>query len=111
MGVDVEIYFKLKPSSESWLTERGIWSDCSVIEGSYPNGATHFLMTLARYYGSGYYRGDWPNICRYLMHLITDENIESVWYLSDLMEFDESTEPITSKEILELSEIYMTEKG
>jgi hypothetical protein len=42
--------------------------------------ATHIVSGLDRYYGEGYERGNWPEICWVLMLLHACPGVGEVWY-------------------------------
>lgn len=107
MGINVEIYFKLKDGSE--LPEDLAFFNVSekAVAGTYPNGATHYIYSGMRYYSKHYARGNWPQICAYLMELTACQDVDQVWYKSDCRDFGEGCEPITIKDILDISEFYM----
>lgn len=71
----------------------------------YPKGATHYLSTPWRYYGKGYERGPWPEICATIMRLVAYE-AERVWYYGDSGPFDEADE-MTPERVCEISKYYM----
>lgn len=98
MGVDIDIYVKAKDDRlqvadlmeyaerlDEWLVSED-WYDCVSLtneENPGPNGATHCMSLLSRYYGVGYERGDWPEISSVLGDMLNDKKIEMVWYVAD----------------------------
>ncbi|MBO6550991.1 MAG: hypothetical protein JJ964_15425 [Rhizobiales bacterium] len=110
MGIDVEIYFKAtEPLTEKEMRELSL-EDEKCIEGEFPNGATHNISSLHRYYGPGYQRGNWPLICGCLMRLFACEKIEAIWYFGDSYNWhDENEAPLKIDDVLEISRMYMTD--
>jgi hypothetical protein len=114
MGLDVEIFVKLKDASRPL---HQLDADFALPEGykfrigTMYNGATHRIYTLDRYYGKTYERGPWPTICGVLMKLIQDPNVEKVWYMSDCSipdDLDLTNEaPTDIAEVLDISKHYM----
>ena len=91
MGLDVEIEIRAKqgyiPPSPNAID--GTVADCGW-QPSYadsPPEFTHTLRSLTRYYGPSYERGPWPEIAAYLLTLMADPNIETVWYGHDCDEY------------------------
>lgn len=107
MGVDAMIYFKAKNSDVDldWNLPNGF--SVSAVDGeTYLEtcGATHQVSTYARYYGKGYERGPWGDICAVLMLLHASPDVEKVWYSGDCVDV---AEEFTPEKVLELSEHYM----
>lgn len=109
MGVDIDIYVKAKDDrlqvadlmeyaerlDEGFVKED--WYDCVFLtdeENPGPNGATHCMSLLSRYYGVDYTRGNWPEISSVLGDMLNDEKIETVWYVAD-NESEELATPAT----------------
>lgn len=85
MGVDVKIYAKAKQPELTLECElpRGYELKPVDADAFAPEGSTHEVDTLARYYGPGYERGPWAEICAALMLLHACPEVERVWYGGD----------------------------
>lgn len=85
MGLDVRICFCAK---KAFSVDRLPWHlprayELEPASDYHPAGATHAIYTADRYYGEGYARGNWPEICRALLTLLACQDIEAVWYGND----------------------------
>ncbi len=105
MGIDVEIYFESEgePTDLRILCD-GYAEDCDDYERRF--GPTHRISSCTRYYGPGYERGPWAEICGTLMSLFASTNVKRVWYFGDCVDID-GAEPITIDGVLEISRHYM----
>lgn len=105
MGIDTCIYVKTRDGQAPCLYD-GLLDGAKVVSpsGFYPDGATHEISQLWRYYGVGYERGPWPVIAATLLTLHACHNVETVWYFGDCSEGDE---PFTPERIHELNTHYM----
>jgi hypothetical protein len=105
VGIDIEIYFEAEgePTDLRVLCE-GQVEEANKYERRF--GPTHKVSSLSRYYGPGYERGPWPEICGTLMTLFASTNVKRVWYFGDSIDI-ENAEPITSEEVLNISRHYM----
>lgn len=88
MGVDARIYFEQTGDLDF---ERSFPSGFSVDElrecqRELHPGATHEVDSGSRYYGEGYERGSWPDICAVLMLLHACLGVGKVWYGGDSCE-------------------------
>lgn len=85
MGVDVRIYVKANTSCLTLEDElpRGYELKPVDADACAPAGATHEVDTFVRYYGPGYERGPWTDICAVLMLLHACPDVERVWYGGD----------------------------
>jgi len=70
------------------------------------SGATHIINNPSRYYGFGYERGGWSDICGVLMSLFASTNVGRIWYFGDN---SDPQEPITVDQVLAISRLYMEE--
>lgn len=105
MGIDVEIYFE----ADGDPTDLRILCDGDVKptdEWERKLGPTHKISSLSRYYGPGYERGSWSEICGTLMSLFASPNVKRVWYFGDCIDL-ESAEPITPDGVLDICRHYM----
>jgi hypothetical protein len=84
MGIDARIYARLRDATGEFefLLPNGYTLQPADPECA-PDGATHEIDTLARYYGEGYERGPWPELCAVLMLLHARPDVENVWYGGD----------------------------
>ena len=123
MGIDAVIHFKTKDGKEPTL-ERDLPCGYSIsnhifyeCEDSFNNYSNHgntppldkvkpdfSIDTYERFYGIGYERGSWPNICATLMILFASEDVTNVWYNGDCSEY---LREITINDVLELSRHFM----
>ena len=106
MGIDACIYVKTRDGEAPELCNK-LSDGCSIKSTNAawaPEGATHEVDQMWRYYGEGYERGPWPDIAATLMALIAGSNVESVWYYGDVHETDD---PITPEQVLTLCAHYM----
>jgi hypothetical protein len=103
MGIDVVIYFRSDGAPD---LEESLPKDFTVRSGrpeSHPD-ATHMIDTTARYYGPGYERGPWPDICAVLMLLHACPQVSTVWYGGD----SSDDQPVfTPEDVVRLSLWYM----
>lgn len=108
MGIDATVLFRmaradLEPDLEDFLP-----SEWEVIPVSrylleyLEIDATHEVDSLRRYYGIGYERGPWPEICGVLMALHATKGVEMVWYGGDQSVYECPVEAV-----LEISRHYM----
>lgn len=105
MGIDVEIYFELLDGDVPPLSlfESGVSKYPAVA----PEGATHEISSFVKYYGIGYERGPWPQICADLMTLMQAPNIGRVWYSGDHINSPEGMAPTSSDDICDLVRHYI----
>lgn len=81
MGIDASIFIRLKPEGElslrceCWATVPD--ADCM------PDGATHKITNLHRYFDKGYPRGHWPSLSALFLELLSNPDVETVWYSGD----------------------------
>lgn len=103
MGIDVQIYFE----ADGEPTDLRIMCDGEVVlANDYERGfgPTHKILSLTRYYGPGYERGPWPEICGTLMSLFASTNVKRVWYFGDNLDM---MLPISVDDVLSISRHYM----
>lgn len=87
MGVDACIYVKIK---------EGCTFDSSYLDGTvslikyYPGCNIYDVECYQRYYDENSGRGYWPIICKHLVALLGDSDVESVYYFPDSIAFDEA---------------------
>ena len=105
MGIDVEIYFEAdgEPSDLRVMVEG---SALEADEYARQFGPTHRISSATRYYGPGYERGPWPEICGTLMTLFASPNVKRVWYFGDCSDI-EGQDPINIDAVLRISRHYM----
>lgn len=84
MGIDAQIYLKADNDAPEfeWPLPNGYTLQPADPERA-PTGATHEVYTLSRYYGPGYERGPWPDLCAVLMLLHACPSVQTVWYGGD----------------------------
>jgi len=113
MGQDVVIYFKIKDQRKpilEWDFLPGDYEiqDLSEDDDGYKitpwEDATHRVDTNSRFYGIGYERGSWHEICGVLMLILSSKNVEKVWYGSDA---EISKEVFTVNDLLDLCKYYI----
>lgn len=108
MGVDAMIYCRTL-SGEPPCSEWGLPVACEARacsgESWEPEGATHQISNPWRYYGEGYERGPWFAIGGLLMHLLSDDDVTTVWYNGD---GDEGARHCDVERVIEISRHYMT---
>lgn|SRR5574337_36845 len=87
MGIDARIYAKLDDDRAEfeWSLPNGYVLRAVDVDWA-PEGATHEVDTSARYYGPGYERGVWPDLCAVLMLLHACPAVRKVWYGGDTTE-------------------------
>lgn len=83
MGIDIEIAVKCKPGYNPPSPSFAVEGEMSDTGNPYVDASTHSLSSLTRYYGEHYERGPWPHIAAYLLELMSDPNVERVWYDGD----------------------------
>ena len=111
MGIDVEIYFTAEGGPSELDIPSGFGSVVPTPDYiKEETGATHCISTLCRYYGIGYERGNWPQICGILMSLFASPEVKKIWYFGDCFDLENCT-PITIEEILTISYHYMLNGG
>lgn len=105
MCVDAEFYLKAKDGKEPEL-EWSLPDGYRIMPASEwaPEGATHEIETLVRYYGKNYERGPWPYMSAVLMLLLASEDVEIVWYGGDCYD---SPEVCTPEMVAELNAHFM----
>ncbi len=86
MGVDVQIYIKVRdgaslPENDSRV--EGEFYELGEWEAEDFPFANAGLSSMTRYYGVGYERGPWPDICALLLYLLMHPDVLSVWYCGD----------------------------
>lgn len=109
MGIDIDIYYESSDGAEPtdlMLPPAFGKIEPAEYEEARNAGATHRIYTLVRWYGIGYERGYWPQICGVLMGLMASANVKRVWYFGDSQSIEDA-EPLSIKKILALSEYYM----
>ena len=103
MGVDAVIFFEAtgELDLEREMPNGFVVSEAADWEKEL--GATHSIDTYSRYYGKGYERGSWPDICSVLMLLFACPNVKRVWYGGD------SSDPpeISREQVNEISMHFM----
>jgi hypothetical protein len=86
MGVDVQILIRRKAGSGLPDNDSRVEGYFAPLEGweveDYPF-ADAGLSSMTRYYGGGYERGPWPDICARLLNLMAHPGVEGVWYFGD----------------------------
>lgn len=108
MGVDTQIYCRIRsgmdtpnaPSGASLVPISKPWDE----DALWPEGATHEVRTMDRFYAEGYERGCWPHIAAVLMELISHLSVETVWYGGDS---DAVTPKIDEERVVELCRHWM----
>lgn len=104
MGIDVNIYFASTDGNEP--TDLYLPESIGNIEPYTGAGdATHEVNSLSRYYGIGYERGPWVQICGVLMSLFASTNVSKVWYCGD--GYPDEHHPVTIDDVLKISRHYM----
>lgn len=89
MGIDLEIYVKADPDVPFFDVHGQRFGGARRLVEGYawypgrPEGATHYVETMHRYFAPDYQRGDWPEICGCLLGLLHDTGVEKVWYGGD----------------------------
>lgn len=105
MGIDVELYFK----AEGDISDLQLGNNFEIVPArdhkKEDHDITHEAHTLMRYYGKGYERGSWPEICAAIMKLMADERISKVYYGGDC---SDKMPLVTIEDVLETSRHYMT---
>ena len=106
MGVDAVIWFKANGPVD---LERGLPKGYEIIEAvpgtlTADVGATHEIGNMDRYYGKGYERVPWADICATLMLLFACPQVEIVWYGGDA---DDFLPECSREKVLEISMHYM----
>lgn len=105
MGVDAIICFKSSKQEPELEWRLGDEFKINYVGHSiWEPEATHDVDTFSRYYGPGYERGDWGEICRVLMLLLACPDIERVWYSGDT---GSHSSPCTVETVLEISRHFM----
>lgn len=111
MGVDVEIYIRLKDGAD-------IPSNDSYVEGQFTMAGDDDwwsedfpfvnanLSSMTRYYGVGYERGPWPQISSLLLSLLANPDVEAVYYIGDHSEPHED-DVFTLEALEELNKYYV----
>lgn len=108
MGLDACIYVKTRDRAEPKLRHK--LPDGATIVGAdewAPEGSTHEVVQLWRYYGPGCERGPWPLIAAVLLALMASENVETVWYFGDSLGGDD---PFTQERLEQYNRHYITLK-
>lgn len=105
MGVDVEIFFQCDGQPEFERDLPAGFKVCGIpdYQQDFAPGSTHSIGTLERYYGPGYERGSWPDICSVLMLLHACPQVSKVWYGGDSYDPPECT----VDDVLEISRHFM----
>lgn len=110
MGLDARIYFRAKASlkelnHELWkIFREGV--ELSKIKAPtevIPEGATHQVEVVTRYWSPSYQRGNFPLIASILIELVSNPIVKAVWYGNDFI----SPSRITEKDLLYLIEQYI----
>ena len=88
MGIDACIYFRTTDGKWPDTGRHGLPEGYEIVEQGQDGydidiDCTHSVDTLARYYGPGYERGNWGQICTVIMILHASENVDKVWYDGD----------------------------
>ncbi len=106
MGIDACIYVKTDDGLPPELTGQ-LPPACQVkpAQDYGPDGATHEIEQIWRYYGDGYERGPWPEIVAVLLRLFASRNVVSVWYYGDC---HYTNEPFTVDRLEEMNRHFVS---
>lgn len=106
MGIDVKLLIECDgPAPDFKIYPDDRWEDARDWEKNC--GANYSLWTGARYYGPGYERGPWPEICAVLMQLFADSRVKRIWYFGDCSNM-EDIPPLMRVDVLEISGHFMS---
>ncbi len=111
MGIDAYIFFKLRDGAEVPKICLPPGVDIVVADIGREIDATHEVDIAYRYWSPDYPRGPWPALAMILMSLLTDTDVEKVWYLNDSVGWDATSRPFTPLELLAFTAAYLTLEG
>ncbi len=113
MGIDAYIFFKLRDGAEvpNIPLPQGVDIVAADPYVSDDLDATHEVDIAYRYWSPDYPRGPWPALAMILMSLLTDPDVEKVWYLNDSVGWDATSRPFTSLELLVFTAAYLALEG
>ncbi len=113
MGIDAYIFFKLRGGAEvpKICLPQGVDIVAADMDISCEFGATHEVDIAYRYWSPDCPRGPWPALAMILMALLTDTDVEKVWYLNDAVGWDATSRPFTPLELLAFTAAYLALEG
>lgn len=106
MGIDAEIYFKVKEGENYDGVSSSHFSILQTESEFKPLGATHVVSSMCRVYDFGYERGNWPLLALMLMQLLASPQIETVWYGGENVD-SEYLEILTNERFLNIMKHYL----
>lgn len=115
MGIDLNIALKVKEGVDFSLASGVNHSIETVAERlrdnpreGIPEGATHMLRSIDRYWDPDYRRGSWPDIMQQLVLLLADPDVEKVWYYGDNVSNPGDKHLVTLEKVFEYTQAYVT---